>query len=1250
MEQAVNQFNKGLQMDTHPMVAGNDTLTDALNATFITMNGNEVILQNDMGNRKIDSAYLPAGYEPVGIKEYGGVIYVAAFNPLTNRGQIGSFPSPQRKINANNTESDLLFQDFLKKEQVEYTILDGPEYYYDIKTNSITIPISYSDIEQEDIVLHTGDKFSIYSDDIINLLPYIYPYNNKNNLFTFQIGIFNSQNEFIDISDNLKQWDIVGPNNVIYNYYINSQNDIQDNNGSEDLLKYRNKLAINTYSYKMSSPLYLKATLNKVDYVSYSITGDKSGTNYNFYVEVTYTYNCIDKLGENLFQIDFNGLLIDSDEQKNHETVVPEYIEETNQYRLTLNYSIDGISAQNQTQFDYIIKFPLLFDRAFQNNFGVGNNELIYQKSLEQSGSLNTTLFGSDTVLLNGYRYFYNDSTNETTFDIKIQSYPKKNSYYTIIPVIYKKNGEKFCELSPLEGLEGKPPGTGSYTIVFNHSEVKDSGGNYLESREQYYFGLIKKQYNIYNGTMDEDIIYEDPTISNPIPARGLYITTKIFNGNYIGQIHSDTTLRENGGYWFDEIEDYYIENFYDIKYFILSPMLNYSVNTEKLNINTYKSGSKLYKEEVEETNGSFHIIEEYDIVNTLSSSVTVNNIELYPKEIDALLSIKVENQNQVIQIEAGSVERKISDEKIIQNDAGKYIYSKNLTKASDRLTEDKVIENTFDVVSITENYSGIQLTSHYKIDNYVSGVLLFKENIQCKNIITSLADFVQDNFIFLNSSNSDSSSSASSSDNPSWNYIKFEKPFICTDITGENCGIVFLDTFDNAIEAIDNGNRISGIDKSNAQREFNRHILNKTDNFLLLDWNRENGIYGYEPSVELSLNYDNRPQGVKKIWMRVSEDEYTPIFVSQQTSSGESGGQFEDTNNAFLNKLRAIPHYFAYNPNKEMLVSGKVIDYKNCVNTLEFELNIDIDLKLQSTIVKDNNNGLNSLFKLIGFDNNNIEHIYNDEVTINQNVSFKENSIYSNEEIQEEIESLKDFKLNCILSRDSDLIGISNLVQTNHGVNITYIPIPPKILEFVDSEGNEFDPNYVYYVNPNTSSGGYYKNGFNKSYKANKFYVSSLGYSLPELKNSSQLYHASDGTPHPYINPNAIPTVRARTDIAKYERDNDRCMHTTRHLLELLYVPWMGNQWDCPDDNRYWPDPNDPDYINKLWEFARQSMVNHSMVHVNEYNGNFYVVYLNTRNIFDYYTILQNRLFNYEYTYSNPCPLEFGWINADDC
>ena len=114
MEQANNTWNKGLQMDTHPMMQGNDSMTDCLNGTLISMNGNEVILQNDMGNRRIDHAFLPSGYEPVGIKEHGGVIYVASYNPITNKSQIGSFPSPERIIDYHDDENLNSSFDFYK--------------------------------------------------------------------------------------------------------------------------------------------------------------------------------------------------------------------------------------------------------------------------------------------------------------------------------------------------------------------------------------------------------------------------------------------------------------------------------------------------------------------------------------------------------------------------------------------------------------------------------------------------------------------------------------------------------------------------------------------------------------------------------------------------------------------------------------------------------------------------------------------------------------------------------------------------------------------------------------------------------------------------------------------------------------------------------------------------------------------------------------------------------------------------------
>lgn len=103
MEQASNIFTDGLVTDLHPLTTAENKLTDALNATTITFNGNEMILQNDMGNTLIqDTATgnvmgLSDGFVPVGMKEYGGVLYIASMNPSTGEGELGTIPSP--KIN-----------------------------------------------------------------------------------------------------------------------------------------------------------------------------------------------------------------------------------------------------------------------------------------------------------------------------------------------------------------------------------------------------------------------------------------------------------------------------------------------------------------------------------------------------------------------------------------------------------------------------------------------------------------------------------------------------------------------------------------------------------------------------------------------------------------------------------------------------------------------------------------------------------------------------------------------------------------------------------------------------------------------------------------------------------------------------------------------------------------------------------------------------------------------------------------------
>ena len=98
IKKATNKFTRGLVMDFSPENTSNELLTHALNATLVTFNGNELSLQNDMGNARVETAFLPEGYMPVGTCEYGGIIYIVSYNPLENKSQIGCFPSPERNI------------------------------------------------------------------------------------------------------------------------------------------------------------------------------------------------------------------------------------------------------------------------------------------------------------------------------------------------------------------------------------------------------------------------------------------------------------------------------------------------------------------------------------------------------------------------------------------------------------------------------------------------------------------------------------------------------------------------------------------------------------------------------------------------------------------------------------------------------------------------------------------------------------------------------------------------------------------------------------------------------------------------------------------------------------------------------------------------------------------------------------------------------------------------------------------------
>jgi hypothetical protein len=124
-KESSNQFTEGLVCDLNPMNTPNTVLTDALNATLITYDGNEFSLQNDRGNYPLENCRLKPNYIPVGLKEYGDVLYIVSYNPLDNHVEIGSYPSPLNIESSKTEKTDLKIRSIISEitEPVNYSKL-----------------------------------------------------------------------------------------------------------------------------------------------------------------------------------------------------------------------------------------------------------------------------------------------------------------------------------------------------------------------------------------------------------------------------------------------------------------------------------------------------------------------------------------------------------------------------------------------------------------------------------------------------------------------------------------------------------------------------------------------------------------------------------------------------------------------------------------------------------------------------------------------------------------------------------------------------------------------------------------------------------------------------------------------------------------------------------------------------------------------------------------------------------------------
>lgn len=377
MQVAKNNFTDGLVMDLSPDATQNNCLTNALNATYVTMNGNELSLQNDMGNAKF-GATLPEGYIPLGTTQLGGIIYLVIYNPTNGKTQIGSFPSPQFTFSTpkeiTNKEIDLAyFENNLQYKQV-YT----------------------------DYILQPGDKFVFeFTEEDKKLIPYLY----NESLFTeesataiespalksflkYSIGTVSQEGKLIQLSN-------------LRNLYVT--------NSSEE--------NYNVYNSTISGNLALILTKVFCNDVNLQVLVTEADNN-NFNLNFTYTFTSNDKfIPSNIyFKINNKETRIkysnEGSPQKSPARSIVGYFQagNFNSYSFTYTQSFNKNDFPNNTLY-------LENVAAYKNLIGANNIQL----SQKASKIMDLTKLGTGVVQLT--RYTYSIMSKELIFNFEYTAY-----------------------------------------------------------------------------------------------------------------------------------------------------------------------------------------------------------------------------------------------------------------------------------------------------------------------------------------------------------------------------------------------------------------------------------------------------------------------------------------------------------------------------------------------------------------------------------------------------------------------------------------------------------------------------------------------------------------------------------------------------------------------------------------------------------------------------------------------------------
>ena len=578
-------------------------------------------------------------------------------------------------------------------------------------------------------------------------------------------------------------------------------------------------------------------------------------------------------------------------------------------------------------------------------------------------------------------------------------------------------------------------------------------------------------------------------------------------------------------------MSNYYIDDFSKIDKILLSPILNHSVTSVFVENTIVPSGNYIQPLSTPDNssyNNTYYNIREYNKVkNVISVSASVNNIEIYPSEIESML--KIENTNNPIQ----TIERSI-DEDIVEKIGNSYNYSKNLKE----IKSAELVSNDPDVIEISEetssqnieqNLQKIELISHIKVNNRIEGYLE-KKSIHCDHLITSFSNLIKKYYYGQNQ----------------MNYITLRPPYITIDWEGTKKYVSIISSpnlqalgdatkVDERVLSkisgeIQTNKRNVGSGKCNiyidevARDSISDFILSNCDGQLIVgEYTDDDYVIGFLPCIsDGTFTYTPgshitggmaKAHKFKRFWLRISKKEYIPIYTMGKANNDQQSLMEDFYNDKGVFKLifSNIPHHYEYETGGKTL-QEKIINPNTMNKTIEFEVNSNIN-----TIITE--------------------------------------IISSNEEFIEEVENLSNYHVNsAVMFGDED--------------------DPDHKLQIRDCEGNIIDPLYVYYNDAERNS-QVFGNIFKKSYVADKFYIPDLNIYMPELKSSRKLYGGEFGE-HGLINEYVYPVTNIRKDLVQNNsefyviidlEEKETSDTTTKGLWDKTYIQYEGGESDSFKD-----------------------------------------------------------------------------------